>query len=291
MSISKKVKSITTPVIAQADTAAAQHQQYVDQFVTRGRQELYSVLASIYGVCIAVENSGHKDTVVEQMRKLLRENYNIKCSKKTAPIAVVIRYITRAATKTVSVYKRVLSSAMDAGISEADLATYIMENGGVDKCGKAIANAEEAKAQRESAVAIKKATLSGLQSMPSIGTVQFDGGKTPNMSAVDVTLQYLVGKWNHETKQYEIVSVLYPSVTMEEQATQIHLACCKAASLDDGTGKFGSFCKEWGLNMDNVHSWMKLHNIQNYKEAKSEMKRLQYLLQPEQATPALAKAA
>lgn len=282
---------MTTPVIAQADTAAAQHQQYYDQFVRRGRQELYNVLASIYGVCLAVEKSGHKDAVIEQMRKLLRENHSIKASKKTAPIAIVIRYITRAEAKTVSVYKRVLSSAMDAGISETDLPAYITANGGVDKCGKAIANAEEAKAERQRAATVKNATLSGLQSMSSIGTVQFDSGKTPNMSATDVKLQYLVGHWNHETKQYEILSVLYPSVTLEEQALQVHLACCKAASLDDGTGKFSKYCKEFGLNMDNVHRWMALHNIQNYKDAKREIKRLQSLLQTEQTMPALAKAA
>lgn len=291
MSKYSKIKSITTPVIAQADTAAVQHQHYVDQFVTRGRQELYSVLASIYAVCLAVERSGHKDAVVEQMRKLLRENHNIKTSKKTAPIAVVIRYITRAATKTVSVYKRVLSSAMDAGISEADLPAYITANGGVDRCGKAIANAEEMQAAKQSATAAKKATLASLKERPAIGTVQFDSGKTPNMFATDVKLQYLVGQWNNETKQYEVISVLYPNVTLEEQALQVHLACCKAASLDDGTGKFGKFCKEFGLNMDNVHKWMALHNIQDNKQAKSEMKRLQSMLIPAETTIPLAKAA
>lgn len=291
MSISKKVKSITTPVIAQADTVAAQHQQYVDQFVTRGRQELYSVLASIYAVCLKVEQSGHKDAVIEQMRKLLRDSHNIKVSKKTADIAVVIRYITHAATKTVSVYKRVLSSAMDAGISEADLPEYITANGGVDKCGKAIANAEVAKAAMESCKSIRKATLANLKERPAIGTVQFESGKSPNMYATDVKLQYLVGQWNNETKQYEVISVLYPNVTLEDQALQVHLACCKAASLDDGTGKFGAYCKKFGLNMDNVHKWMALHNIHDNKQAKREMKRLQSMLTPAETAPVLAKAA
>lgn len=291
MSISKKIKSITTPVITQADTVAVQHQQYVDQFVTRGRQELYSVLASIYAVCLKVEQSGHKDAVIEQMRKLLRDNHNIKVSKKTADIAVVIRYITHAATKTVSVYKRVLNSAMDAGISEVDLPEYITANGGVDKCGKAIANAEVAKAQRDSAKSVRKATLAGIKSRTAIGTVQFDGGKTPNMYATDVKLQYLVGQWNHETKQYEIVSVLYPSVTLEDQAVQVHLACCKAASLDDGTGKFGKFCREFGLDMDNVHKWMALNNIKDSMEAKRELKRVQTVLAPVEAASTLSKAA
>ena len=292
MSISKKVKSITTPVLTQADNAAAQHQLYVDQFVTRGRQELYSVLASIYGVCLAVEQSGHRDAVADQMRKLLRENYAIKTSKKTAVIAVVIRYITRAATKTVSVYKRVLSSAMDNGVSEADLAAYITANGGVDKCGKAIASAEQAKAEKQCADAVRKATLEGLKSRAAIGSVNFNGSpKAGHMSASDVKLQYLVGQWNKETQQLEIVSLLYPNAALEEQALQVHLACCKAASLDDGTGKFASFCKEYGLNMDNVHRWMALHNIQNNLEAKSEMKKLMSLLEPAETAPALKKAA
>jgi len=292
MSISKKVKSITTPVLTQADNAAAQHQLYVDQFVTRGRQELYSVLASIYGVCLAVEQSGHRDAIAEQMRKLLRENYAIKTSKKTAVIAVVIRYITRAATKTVSVYKRVLSSAMENGVAEADLAAYITANGGVDKCGKVLANSEEAKAAKQKDIAVRQATLARLQSRAVIGTVQFANDKlTAAMCAIDVKLQYLVAKWNHKTRQMEIISLLYPSVTIEEQASHLHLACCKAASLDDGTGKFASFCKEFGLNMDNVHRWMALHNIQNNKEAKVEIKQLLESIKPAETAPALKKAA
>ena len=291
MSKYSKIKSITTPVIAQADTAAVQHQHYVDQFVTRGRQELYSVLASIYAVCIAVENSGHKDAVVEHMRKLLRENHNIKTSKKTAPIAVVIRYITRAATKTVSVYKRVLSSAMDAGISEADLPAYITANGGVDKCGKAIANSDVKREQNEFHKSLMTAAKYQIATQPAVGKVTFNSQVSPTLPhASDVAFVHGLFRTNNATGELELVSTLYPSSAIEKMALDLQVLCCRAASIKKHVS-MSRFCKENDLNVDIVHRWMASNNVANADAAHEKLVELQQLIENPPRKPSQRKAA
>lgn len=276
MSKYSKIKSITTPVIAQADTVAVQHQQYVDQFVTRGRQELYNVLASIYAVCIAVENSGHRDAVVEQMRKLLRQKHGIKTSTKSAPIAIVIRYITHAATKTVSVYKRVLSSAMDAGISEADLPAYITNNGGVDKCGKAIANAEEAKAQREGADMVRKAFLMHIKEQETLGVIDFKNEtQMPTYAVGGKHFYYAICKPNYTTKKMEVVGFAYPHLGAEESLLSTQYACIGAVAHEKANAKkFESLCDEYGIEMDALQAWKKCNGMTEQKTAIEHLKKI-----------------
>lgn len=291
MSVSKKVKSITLPVIAQANTAAAQHQQYVDQFVTRGRQELYSVLASIYGVCLAVERSGHRDAIAEQMRKLLREDHGISVSKKTAVIAVVIRYITRAATKTVSVYKRVLSSAMENGVSEADLAAYITTNGGVDKCGKAIASNDEKREQADFFKKLIKAASHQIGTQEALGVVKFNMQTKPELpGAADVRFLHALCRKNFETGELEIVSTLYPSSAIETMALDLQVLCCRAAGISKH-GDMYKFCKASGLNVDIVHRWMSSNGIADADAAKAKLRELQALIESPPQKPVLKKAA
>jgi hypothetical protein len=279
MSIPKKIKSITAPVITQADNAAVQHQHYIDQFVTRGRQELYSVLASIYSVCLAVEQSGHRDAIVEQMRKLLRDNHDVRISKNAAAIAVVIRYITRAATKTVSVYKRVFISAMANGIGEADLAAYITANGGVDKCGKAIATNDE---KREQAVFEKKlmtAATYQLATQQPLGKVTFDAQITPRLpKAADVKFVHAVCRTNEKTGELEVLGMLYPSSEMERMALDLQILCCRAAAIANH-GDMYSFCKENTLNVDIVHRWMASNGIADAAAANAKLMELDQLIQ------------
>lgn len=282
---------MTTPVIAQADTAAAQHQQYYDQFVRRGRQELYNVLASIYGVCLAVEKSGHKDAVIEQMRKLLRENHSIKASKKTAPIAVVIRYITRAETKTVSVYKRVLSSAMDAGISESDLPAYITANGGVDKCGKAIANNDAKREQNEFHKNLMAAATHQLSTQHPVGKVTFNSQVRPTLPrAADVAFVHGLFRSNTVTGELELVSTLYPSSAIEKMALDLQVLCCRAASIKEHA-LMNQFCKENDLNVDIVHRWMASNDVANADAAYEKLVELQHLIENPPRKPSGRKAA
>ena len=276
MSISNKIKSPTAPLLNQADSAADQHQHYVDQFVTRGRQELYGVLASIYGVCLAVEHSGHKDDVIEQMRKLLLETHNIKVRKKTAPIAVVIRYITRAMTKTVSVYKRVLTSAMDAGISEADLPAYITENGGIDKCGKAIVSAEAAKAQRDAADMARKGFRLHIKEQETLGVINFKNKfQVPTSAVAGKHFYYAICKPNYTTNEMEVVGFAYPNLVTEETLLSTQYACIGAVAYQNvNAKKFESVCDKYGIKVDVLQAWKNCNGMTEQKTAHEYLKQI-----------------
>lgn len=151
MSKSLKVTQITDAIIAQAKNVAVQHEQYVSQFVTRGRQELYTLLSDMYAVLLSVNASKQSKQILNQMRTAIQDAAALAGGKARVPnksaTAIVVRYITRAEPKTVSVYKRVFDSAIANGIAAADLADYITASGGVDKCGKALKAAEDKKSK------------------------------------------------------------------------------------------------------------------------------------------------
>lgn len=292
MRLSKKIISITSPLLTEANAIAKQHQHYVGEFVTRGHQELYKVLANMYAVCVTVENHSHKDAIVKQMRQLLKEEHGIKTTSKTEAMAVVIRYITHATPKTVSVYKRVFTSALANGINKEGLSDYITINGGIDKCGKAIANAELAINKRLALKALKAATTNQLLNKPAIAQVQFGGVKKPSLPiASDVAFTHLICAENFSTGELEVVHVAYPDSEIERRALEMHNICCKAASLSDKSLEFYEFCAKHGLNMDILHRWMKVHGMTNSDDAKEEISRVHILLSEQDALKYFEKKA
>jgi hypothetical protein len=289
MYIAKKIKELTKTFIAHANNLAAEHEHYVGEFVTRGHQELYKILAAMYEIYLAIEQSEGKDYTIKVLRDELRKNHSIKTAQKSSNLGVFIRYVTRASTKTVSVYKRVLGAAAAAKISPENLSEFITKNGGVDKCGKAIVDAEIRKQQNMQSEIYKKAMWKHVETSAPIAVVNFPNGKVPmKPGAVDVKFTHLLCNYNNSTMNFEVVCLLYPSSDIEERAFDLHMKCCKAASLDDGTGKFANYCKEQGLNMDNIHRWMAIHAIKDHQAAKAELLRLQSIaadLQAKQSDP------
>jgi len=65
---SQKITQITSAIIAHANSVAVQHDQYVSQFVTRGRQELYMLLSDIYAVLLSVNASKQSKQILNEMR-------------------------------------------------------------------------------------------------------------------------------------------------------------------------------------------------------------------------------
>jgi hypothetical protein len=276
MYIAKKTKQQTANFIEHANDLATKHEYYVSEFVTRGHQELYKILAALYEIHLAIEMSEETEYTIKVLREELRKKHSIKTSPKTSNLAIVIRYVTRASAKTVCIYKRVLSAAVEAKIAPENLAAFITKNGGIDKCGKAIVDAEMQKQQNEQLKIYKKAIWQHVETSAPIAVVNFPNGKVPSKpGAVDVKFTHLICNYNNATKLLEVVCMLYPSSDIEERAFDLHMKCCKAASLDDGTGKFSTYCKDEGLNMDNIHRWMAIHAIKDHQAAKAELLRLQ----------------
>ena len=124
---------INHTIITHADLLAQRHASYVSEFVTRANSELYVILAEILKLHEQVEASMQRDKLIKQIRRLLKDNYNIKTQTNTKTTALVVKYVTRASRKTAHVYGKVLDIAIADGITSDGLVEYIKSKGGIDK--------------------------------------------------------------------------------------------------------------------------------------------------------------
>jgi hypothetical protein len=148
------------------------------------------------------------------------------------------------------------------------LVDYIKGKGGIDKVRKAVVSAEtareHAKAQKTLETALKKHLANSAQ---HIATVQLADAKARFPCAKDVAFHQLLCHFNTESKQYEIVAVLYPNSTFESQAMNEYMLMLGVAASSD-TNDFYDLCKQQGLNMDLIHRWMKANKIEDAASAR-----------------------
>jgi hypothetical protein len=291
MNKSQKVTPIIAAIITQANSVAAQHEQYVGEFVTRARPELYKILAEIYGVLLTVNASPHSSKILSQMRddikaKAFKNGKKANVPKKSAT-SIVIRYITNAESKTVSVYKRVFDTAIAKDIDAEGLAAFITATGGIDKCGKALANAEDKRAAKIEKAKQIKAASTQMMGITGLGTVQYST-KTNLPLASDVEFVHVLCRLNHETKAMDIVGTIYPNVAIEREALSTQLLCVQAASLDmqckrDKT-KFHDYCNDAGLDVDQLRNWMACNGLDNEVAVKEHVTQLRALVENHNGT-------
>jgi hypothetical protein len=258
----KNIKNdIKHTIFTHADLLAERHADYVNEFVTRANDELYLILAELLALHERIESLPDKEKLIKQMRKKLREEYKIKTQANTKPSSLMVRYVTRSSRKTAHVYGRVLEVAVSEGITSATLVDYIKAKGGIDRVRKAVDSAETKQIQNKQEKLLHEKFTVHLQQKSTLGTVQFNQITSMNLPhSSDVVFTHLLCTFNHRSNQHEIVSVLYPNSTLEEQALSTQLTLLDVASQSNDHGKFYQLCKEHGLNMDITHRWMKSNN-------------------------------
>jgi hypothetical protein len=266
---------INYTIITHADLLAQRHQDYVSEFVTRANSELYAILAEILKLHEMITACAKSERVVKQMRRSLKDNFNIKTQANTKTTALVVKYVTRASRKTAHVYGKVLDVAIADGITSDGLVEYIKSKGGIDKVRKAVVSAETAREQAQQQTALEQALSKHLANLakplatltlPKEGYAQFPG-------AMDVEFYNLLCNFNLKTNQYEIVAVMYPNCTFERQAMDNYLLMLGVAASSD-TNEFYHLCKQFGLNMDLIHRWMKANKIADAASARALAKAL-----------------
>jgi hypothetical protein len=266
---SKQTKvDINYAIITHADLLAQRHQDYVSEFVTRANSELYVILAEILKLHEMLTASAKQEQLVKQMRRKLKDSFNIKTQTNTTTTALVVKYVTRASRKTAHVYGKVLDIAIADGITSDGLVEYIKGKGGIDKVRQAVVSAETARQQQQKQSKLQKALHLHLhQSHKPIATVQLADSKSMFPCASDVAFNQVLCHFNTESKQYEVVAVLYPNSTFENQALSDYLFMLGVAASSD-TNEFYSLCKEHGLNMDIILNWMRANNIVDAETAR-----------------------
>ena len=249
-------------IFTHADLLAERHTDYVNEFVKRANDELYAILAELLALYEQIELLNQKERFIKQMRKTLREEYKIKTQANSKTSSLVVRYVTRSSRKTAHVYGRVLDVAVSEGITSATLVDYIKAKGGIDRVRMAVDSAETKQLQNKQEKLLHKQLTVHLQQKSTLGTVQFNQVTSKNLPhASDVSFMHLLCTFNHMSNQHEIVSVLYPNSTIEARALDTHLTLLEVASQSDNHSKFYNLCKEFDLNMDITHRWMKSNNM------------------------------
>lgn len=264
----KKI-DINYAIITQADLLAKRHQDYVSEFVTRANGELYVILAEILKLHEMLTASAKQEQLVKQMRRKLKDSFNIKTQTNTKTTALVVKYVTRASRKTAHVYGKVLDIAITDGITSDSLVDYIRDKGGIDKVRQAVVSAEtareQAQGQKALETALKKHLAMSTQPIATVVSVNQSLARFP--CASDVAFYHLLCNFNLQTKQYEIVAAMYPNSTFESQAMDNYLFMLGVAASSD-TNEFYELCKQNGLNMDIILNWMRANNIVDAESAR-----------------------
>lgn len=265
---------INYAIITHADLLAQRHASYVSEFVTRANGELYVILAEVLKLHEMLTASAKQEQLVKQMRRLLKDIYNIKTQTNTKTTALVVKYVTRASRKTAHVYGKVLDIAIGDGITSDGLVEYIKGKGGIDKVRKAVASAETAQQHKAEETALQKALHTHLnQCHKPIATVQLADWQARFPCAKDVAFHQLLCYFNNKTNQYEVVAVMYPSSALEMLSMREYLEMLEVATYSD-SNEFYDKCAQHGLNMDILLRWKRANDIADAESARAIAKSL-----------------
>lgn len=112
------------------DALSVKNELYHKEYVVRGNQALYELLADIYALALKINMSVSKANILDAMRKKLKDR-DIKTQFNTPAMTTVIKYVVGADRATASNYSRVLSVAMEENLAANELAAYISRRGGI----------------------------------------------------------------------------------------------------------------------------------------------------------------
>lgn len=119
-------------VLKACDLLAEKNKKYHEDYVVRGTQALYGLLADIYAMGMKINLSYSKDNILDAMRVKLRDR-GIRTNFNTPLMTTVIKYVVGAERQTAANYSRVLTIAMNENLAASELADYISRRGGISQ--------------------------------------------------------------------------------------------------------------------------------------------------------------
>lgn len=114
------------------DALSVKNELYHKEYVVRGNQALYELLAGIYTLAMQINMSSNRVNILEAMRQKLKER-DIKTQYTTPPMTTIVKYVVGADRATAANYSRVLTIAMDENLAPEELAAYISRRGGISQ--------------------------------------------------------------------------------------------------------------------------------------------------------------
>ncbi len=114
------------------DALSVKNELYHKEYVVRGNQALYELLAGIYTLALQINMSASRVNILEAMREKLKER-DIKTQYTTPAMTTIVKYVVGADRATAANYSRVLTIAMDENLAPEELAAYISRRGGISQ--------------------------------------------------------------------------------------------------------------------------------------------------------------
>jgi len=140
----KELDKEVVQVLTACDLLAEKNKKYHEDYVVRGTQALYGLLADIYAMGIKINLSYSKENILDAMRRKLRDR-GLRTNFNTPLMTTVIKYVVGAERQTAANYSRVLTIAMNENLAASELADYISRRGGISQ----IHDAEVAENQKK----------------------------------------------------------------------------------------------------------------------------------------------
>lgn len=202
MDKSSKNKTINQHIITRLDVMQVQNEHFETNELSRSNKTLYSLLGQVYEVFKSI---GEEDKeTLKHLKSILTER-GVKVQDNTPFLTVLIRYVFNSDRSKSFNYNRVISSAIQKGISPKDLPSHIDEMGGIEECKKDYIPSQKTidKKQRVSDLieSIQRKFV-GLESF-----YEFETGK--QIKKVDgCQFVFTVGRLGEDGKTIELVEVL-----------------------------------------------------------------------------------
>ena len=138
--VNEKEKEVAA-IIQAANALASEHSTYVDQFITRGNQTLYAVLAKIYALAVQINHSDNKDSIIKSLRNAMSLQKKIKTQKNSSALTLLVRWVVGGSRQLAHTYSKALSAAYEDNVAADELVAYFVKQGGMK--GSAKRNTEQ----------------------------------------------------------------------------------------------------------------------------------------------------
>lgn len=267
-------KQVDEMFVEQADTLVEQYKTYKSElatYVRKSNTELYKLLGNMMQMCIDIDASKQRGDIIKKLRAKLAEERKIKVQANSKTAAIVAKYVTGVTRKTAHVYARVIDTAIAVGVKAGELATFIADNGGIDKVRQAtvqgVASKEERKEYFDEKIELAR---NELRKRAALGVLQTQSGKRLNLRGYKgAEFMYAVCRQG-AGGTLEVVATLVQDDKLEAYALRCFASNWELAQQENvlDSNAFIEACEERNANSNVVNWWMEDNNVATQWEQK-----------------------
>jgi hypothetical protein len=216
MSKVAKIKTINQQIVTKLDVMKVENEKFETNELSRSNKTLYSLLGQVYEVFNSVDK---KDLETPRYLKSVLKQRGVKVQDNTPFLTVLIRYVFNSDRSKSFNYNRVISSAIQKGISPNDLPSHIQEMGGIEECKRDYIPSQETIDKKQKLKDSLESTEHKFLELSSFHTQKM----TNEIKKVEgCQFVFTVGRLGDDGKTIELISVLNQmNKAMEKTALKI----------------------------------------------------------------------